>query len=131
MGIDGTNTLCIRGPEEVLKAILVAGGRLKDVPESWRYVAHKYFGPENIRVKVDTAKFLVFQYDFRNDVFTEYLELLLKENPQCWFKNSYDTEMGHHGVWVARMRGGVPDVQTAEWMELSWEEMEHVNDFSE
>lgn len=128
MGIDGENTLTLRGPKEVLDLLEANGCGIANTISP--YMLEFYFGPKNVKILRRTPNQLVIGYPFRNDVFREYLLLLLKTYPQIWMKNEHYDENGGAGVWIANMSEGIPHVQECTWQELSLEEMSYLTDFS-
>jgi hypothetical protein len=58
------------------------------------------------------------------------MEMLLNKYPKCWFKNEYENELGHCGMWIGRYQGGKPEIQKLEWIEPTIEEFVHETDFS-
>lgn len=130
MGIDGRQYLEIRGPKEMLDRIEACGAALSEGDEMTLMIAKRFFGPAAEK-KHREARHLVLSYEFRNQDVYDYLERLLIAYPQCWMRNDYKTEDGTCGLWIARMRGGVPSVQKLAWQELTIEEIVHAEDFSE
>ena len=130
MGIDGRQYLEIRGPKEMLDRIEASGAALSEGDETTLMIAKRFFGPKAEKKHRD-ARHLVLSYEFRNKDVYDYLERLLIAYPQCWIRNDYKSEDGTRGLWIARMRGGVPSVQKLEWQELTIEEIVHAEDFSE
>ena len=128
MGIDGENTLNIRGPKEVLDQLEANCCGIPNTldPDYLEF----YFGPKNAKVLHRAPNYLVIGYPFRNDIFREYLLFLLKTYPQIWLKNEHYDENGGAGVWIAHMVQGMPHVQERTWQELSPEEMSYLTDFS-
>lgn len=133
MGIDGSQTLTIRGPKADLDE-LESSGLLFEVkeghPEWFATVQENFFGTQNIKVLHRSDRMLVVRIEFRNQPMNEYLEVLMNLHPKCWMKNSFDTETGWCGFWIARFVGGKLEIQTHEWEELCWEEMCDCEDFS-
>lgn len=133
MGIDGYQTLTIRGPKEDLDA-LEHSGLLFDIkeghPEWFATVQELYFGPTNVKVRHRSDTMLVVKFDFRNTPMNEYFEVLMDRHPCCWMKNEFSTEIGWCGFWIARFVGDYLEVQKHEWEELNWEELAHCDDFS-
>jgi len=131
MGIDGRQYLEIRGPKAVLDTIENTGAALVEGNENIRIISNRFFGPENVEIRHRSDRYLVLSYEFRNRDVYEYLLQLLMTYPKCWIKNDYKTEDGDCGLWTARMRDGAPVIQELTWVELSVEEILHVEDFSE
>lgn len=133
MGIDGTNTLLIRGPEEVLKR-LEESSLLFEIeeghPEYFQTLQDDYFG-DHLKTVCHEKYFIVFKYAFRNQVPKDYLKVILEKNPQIWMKNEYDTDAGYAGVWIAHYYEGQIAEQEVEWTEPSWEECLQETDFSQ
>jgi len=126
MGIDGRNTLTIRGSEEVINLIESTGLALDED----KVISARFFGKENIKIVARDSKIIVIDYEFRNDTVYDYLKLLLNKYPTCWFKNTYITENGCCGLWIGRFEGGVMNIQELEWLELSYDEKWFATDFS-
>ena len=133
MGVDGTQYVSVRGPTECLDEMEARGLRM-DAPADPQadYVGtHQYiFGPENVKVKRHRPNYMVCQLDFRNTDIYEQMEMLLNKYPKCWFKNEYENELGHCGMWIGRYKGGKPEIQKLEWIEPTIEELVHETDFS-
>ncbi len=132
MGIDGTNTLLIRGPAEVLQ-------RLKESklvfplqdghPEYFQTLQENYFG-QHLTVAHEEKYWIVFKYAFRNQVPKDYLKCILQAYPQIWMKNEYESDAGFCGVWIAHIYQGEISEQEVEWTEPSYEECIYETDFS-
>lgn len=129
MGIDGGQTLEIRGPEAIIKEIEECGAALSEGNEEILYIASRFFG-KAAEVKHRSERCIVFSYEFRNFPINEYLVELLVTYPQCWMKNKFRTEIGHCGMWIGRFRGDEPDIQELSWRELDNDEYFMVEDFS-
>lgn len=129
MGIDGMNSLEIRGSKEDLDALQQSGLVLKSTKEL-EEIANRFFGLNQVHVLTRTNTRLFVSYEFRNYPVYEYLYELLKAYPRCWMKNTFHTETGTYGVWVGRFQGGEPEIQEFSWKELSYEEQAHLTDFS-
>jgi hypothetical protein len=132
MGIDGRQTLTIRGPKSDLDELERTGlvFEIKDeYPEWFSSVQETYFGPTNITVNFRSNTILVVRFDFRNESMNTYFEALMNLHPKCWMKNEFATEIGWCGFWIARFVGDQLEVQTHEWNELCWEEMAGCEDF--
>ena len=129
MGIDGQQTLHIRGHEAVIKQIEACGAALSEGNEEILYIAHRFFG-KAAEITHRSEKYIVFSYEYRNFPITEYLEELLITYPQCWFKNEYRTEEGNCGMWIGRFIGEEPDIQELTWRELNDDEVFMGEDFS-
>ena len=134
MGIDGNQTLTIRGPKAYLD-VLESSGLLFEVKEhhpNWfASVQDDYFGPKNVTMTRCEDTMLEVSFAFRNKPMNEYFEALMNMYPHCWMKNTFDTETGWCGFWIGRFVEGRLEVQTHEWQELSWEEMAEYEHFSE
>jgi hypothetical protein len=128
MGIDGGQTLEIRGPEAIIKQIEECGAALNEGNEEILYIATRFFG-KAANVKHRSERYIVFSYEFRNYPINEYLVELLAAYPQCWMKNEFRTEIGHCGMWIGRFRGEEPDIQELSWRELDNDEYFMVEDF--
>jgi hypothetical protein len=128
MGIDGQNTLTLRGPKHVLDELEANGcGIENDISP---YLLELYFGRKNVEILARKPNYLVIRYAFRNMVFHDYLQQLLYTYPQIWMKNEYVTELGEAGVWIGRMFNQEPQIQQASWQELTPEEQFYQTDFS-
>ena len=133
MGIDGTQYVSIRGPTHCLDELEARGLRMDDPanPEPDYVGTHQYFfGPENVSVVNREPNYLVCKLVFRNQPIYEQMEMLLNKYPKCWFKNEYENELGHCGMWIGRYQSGEPEIQKLEWLELTIEELVHETDFS-
>lgn len=133
MGIDGTNTLTIRGPEDVLKR-LEESSLLFEIeeghPEWFQTLQDNYLG-DHLSTVCQQGNLLVVKYPFRNEVPKEYLKTILEKNPQIWMKNEYDSDAGYCGVYILHYYEGQISEQYVEWTEPSWEELVHCTDFSQ
>jgi hypothetical protein len=130
MGLDGRNTLEVRGPDEMLDEMESKGFLFDTEDEKLKHIGERFFGLQNIYVDNRDGRHLIVSYEFRNVPVYEYLEALLCKYPKCWMKNTYSTDAGDCGLWVARMRLGKPDIQTCSWIELCDEEVMMGFDFS-
>ena len=122
MGIDGRQTLQIRGPEAIIAEIEACGSALQEGNEEILYIAFLFFG-KAANITYRTNQHIIFSYDYRNFPNNTYLEELLVNYPQCWIKNEYTTETGQCGMWIGRFRGEEPDIQEFSWTELMEEEL--------
>jgi hypothetical protein len=129
MGIDGRQTLQIRGPEAIIKEIEECGATLQEGNEEILYIASRFFG-KAAKVTHRSDRYIVFSYEYRNYPIHQYFEELLVKYPQCWIKNQYTTDTGHCGMWIGRFRGEEPDIQELQWTELFIEEEFYGEDFS-
>lgn len=128
MGIDGHNTLQIRGPPADLDKI--------DQTKCWIFdisgtadcsgnVEFMMLHEEYFKVGMferATKNYMIIFYDFRNEPPHEYIEALLKMYPRCWMKNSYRTEDGNCGFMLAHYNEGILAKQEHEWYEMGDEE---------
>ena len=128
MGIDGRQTLYIRGPEVFIQMIQDTSAKLTEGNDEILYIAERFF--ENAKVIHRSEKYLVFSYEFRNVPINHYLQALLEKYPQCWMKNEFSTDSGQCGMWLGRFRHRKPYIQELSWMELSIEEEFQGEDFS-
>jgi hypothetical protein len=129
MGIDGRQTLQIRGPEAIIKEIEECGATLQEGNEEILYIASRFFG-KAAKVTHRSDRYIVFSYEYRNYPIHQYFEELLVKYPQCWIKNQYNTDTGQCGMWIGRFRGEEPDIQELQWTELFIEEEFYCEDFS-
>lgn len=129
MGIDGRQTLQIRGHQTIIKKIEECGAALQEGNEEILYTAERFFG-KAAEVTYRSEKYIVFSYEYRNFPIHEYLEELLVTYPTCWIKNTYRTEEGKCGMWIGRFRGEEPEIQELTWNELNDEEVLMGEDFS-
>ena len=129
MGIDGRQTLQIRGPEAVIQKIQDTCAMLTDGSEDILYISERFFG-KNVKVTHRSERYIVFSYEFRNIPIHNYLQALLEKYPPCWMKNEFSTDSGHCGMWLGRFRSGVREIQELSWMELFIEEEHFGEDFS-
>lgn len=130
MGIDGRNTLEVRGPDEIINDLEEKGFILHTEDTTLKHIADRFFGSQNIYVKHKDDRYIVIGYEFRNKPVYNYLTALLERYPKCWLKNTYTTETGDCGLWIARMSKGKPVIQELEWIELCDEEVMMGEDFS-
>ena len=130
MGLDGRNTLEVRGPEEMLDEMESKGFLFNTEDEKLKHIGERFFGLQNVYVDNRDGRHLVVSYEFRNEPVYSYLEALLQKYPKCWMKNTYCADSGDCGLWVARMSSGKPDIQTCSWIELCDEEVMMGQDFS-
>ena len=132
MGIDGLNTLHIRGPtkslDELETSYLVLNDKTDNI-ETARIVSN-LLGPQNAEMCHRTPNYLVFTYPYRNEPIYSYLIEILSRHPQCWLKNEYQTDEGLCGLWIATMSREVPAIQELKWLEPSIEDRAHCKDFS-
>ncbi len=131
MGLDGRNTLEVRGPQEILDEMESNGLLFDTEDEKLKHIGERFFGPQNVYVDNRDEHHLVVSFEFRNLPVYEYLEALLQKYPKCWMKNTWSADSGDCGLWVARMRLGKPDIQTCSWVELCDEEVMMGVDFSQ
>lgn len=128
MGVDGQQTLELRGPPDVLDNIqnsyMVIEG-----DETISLIARRFFGNQ-CEMKRRNSRYLVVEYEYRNIPIYEYLEALLRKHPQCWIKNQFSTDQGICGVWIGRTVNGQPSIQEQAWTELAYDEIEYGVDFS-
>lgn len=120
MGIDGQQILEIRGPEHILDALQESQLVLNGPTTS--EIANRFFG-QRLEVCNRKPRCLIVSYEFRNEPVYIYLEELLRKYPMCWMKNTYMGDDGSCGLWIGRMVGGKPIIQTAVWQELCAEEL--------
>jgi hypothetical protein len=130
MGVDGRQTLQIRGPDSMLTQMTESQFILESQNERITLIANRFFGSSRYTVKHRSEKYLVIEYEYRNLPIYEYLEELLRAYPSCWMKNEFSTDQGICGVWVARMAKGEVVAQEQAWTELCYEEILHGEDFS-
>jgi hypothetical protein len=130
MGIDGRNTLEVRGPDEIINDLEKKGFVLDTEDTTLNHIAERFFGSQNIYVKHKDDRYIVIGYEFRNKPVYNYLTALLERYPKCWLKNTYTTETGDCGLWIARMSKEKPIIQELEWIELCDEEVMMGEDFS-
>ena len=125
MGIDGSNTLQIRGPPADLDMIEETMCFIDDCGSNAEFMMlhQEYF----MVAKYERAakNYLLVFYEFRNEPPHEYLEELLEKYPRCWMKNSFRTEDGNCGYWIAQYNEGVLAKQEHEWFEMGDEEATH------
>ena len=84
MGIDGTQTIHIRGPEACLDELQDRGLRMDDPenPEPEYVGTHQYFfGPENVEITYRSPNHLACRMVFRNEPIYEQMEMLLNKYP--------------------------------------------------
>jgi len=104
----GINTLTIRGPKEFIKIIHNTGATLPDygkdissaIIETYSYM---YFG-QCIKVLEKTKNCLIISYKSEGMI-VNYLEALLLEYRECFFKNEY-RDGDKVETWMARVIGG-------------------------
>jgi len=130
MGLDGRNTLEVRGPSEMLDEMENRGLLFDTENERLKYIGERFFGTENVYIDNRFDRHLIVSFEFRNLPVYEYLEAFLQKYPKCWMKNTWNTDDGNCGVWIARMRSGKPSIQKFEWIELCDEEVMMGEDFS-
>ena len=128
MGVDGDQTLQIRGPEDMLQE-MEASGFVIDGDDEIKHIATRFFGNQ-VTIKHRSPRFIVIRYEYRNIPVYQYLEALLKAYPKCWMKNEFSTDQGLCGVWIARMVHGKVSIQDHSWAEVHYEEIIHCEDFS-
>jgi hypothetical protein len=132
MGIDGRNTLFVRGRKEILDQLETSGCILETSDTDLRAIAENFFGPNHIKVVHRAPTYLVIDYYYRNEPVYQYLTALLAANPTCWFKNTYITDDGSCGLWIGRwsQRDDTASIQEIDWNELCEEEIMFETDFS-
>jgi len=128
MGVDGWNTLHIRGPESDLTELETTGLAISNYSDV--AMCEIFFGKANVTIQYKTNNYMTVAYNSRNGMFYDYLQKLLEAHPKCWLKNDYRDEDGNGGVWIARYVNGKISVQEHNWSELSIEEIVHCQDFS-
>ena len=128
MGIDGRQTLQIRGPESVIQKIQDTSAMLTEGSDEILYIAESFF--KNATITHRSTKYIVFSYEFRNVTINHYLQALLEKYPHCWMKNEFYTDSGDCGMWLGRFRDSKPYIQELSWKELFIEEEFHGTDFS-
>jgi hypothetical protein len=130
MGIDGRQYIAIRGSKTILDILEQCALKLDDLDEKCTVIAERFFGQHNIDLKLRDPNYMVLSTEFRNKPIYIYMEMLLKRYPTLWIKNDYSAEDGSHGFWIGRYRNGEVYIQTAEWDELTDEEILMATDFS-
>ena len=126
MGIDGTNTLHVRGPPPALNTIIDTKAciNVPHEPEYYERLRTEYFALASYnRI---SPNYMTLTYTYRNRPPIDYLTDLLRIYPMCWMKNEFSTDSGICGVWIARMRNGAIEEQECRWEELFWEENEFI-----
>lgn len=127
MGVDGTNTLLIRGPSNDLDDLESSYLVLKNADSLCKHgqsIVQNLLGEFNVQIMYRTPNCLKVCYPYRNDTIYEYLKQLLKVHPKCWMKNEFINEYGNCGIWIASMVKNEPVIQEIEWSELSVEDCE-------
>ena len=130
MGIDGRQYLEIRGPKEKIDELENLEFKIKGINKECDILADRFFGKENIEIKLRDPKYIVISFEYRNDNINQYFVALLNKYPMCWIKNDYSTENGYCGIWIGRFIKGKPYIQEIEWEELTLEEQCMGEDFS-
>jgi len=130
MGIDGRQSVSIRGPEEILEELENNYLILQDTTEECKLIADHFFGKEHIEVRHRSERYLVCTFHYRNRPIFQYFKEMLTKYPMCWIKNEYSTEDGDCGIWIGRYQNGELEIQEVEWQELTMEEVSFVSDFS-
>lgn len=130
MGVDGEQTLQIRGPDLMLDAMETNGLLFDTEDQELLYIGKRFFGKDQIKIKHRSPKYLVVSYEYRNLPVYQYLSELLLTYPKCWMKNEFHTDQGICGVWIARMTNGQINAQEQAWTELCYEEILMGEDFS-
>jgi hypothetical protein len=130
MGVDGRQYIAIRGAKEILDILEQCALRLDNLNDKCALIAERFFGSDNIDLKLRDPNYMVLSTEFRNKPIYEYMEMLLKRYPALWIKNDYSAEDGSHGFWIGRYRNGEVYIQTADWEELTHEEIMMATDFS-
>lgn len=130
MGVDGEQTLQIRGPDSMLDAMETNGLLFDTDDQELLYIGKRFFGKDQIKIKHRSPKYLVVAYEYRNLPVYQYLSALLLTYPKCWMKNEFHSDQGICGVWIARMTNGEINAQEQAWNELCYEEILMGEDFS-
>jgi hypothetical protein len=131
MGLDGIQYLEIRGPKTVLDTIQESGLFLETDSNELHFIAYNYFGKEHVSICHRTDTYIVISYKFRNKPFLNYLRQALQTYPLCWMKNEYIADDGSCGLWIGRFSNRILKEQILEWTELSLEELEYREDYSD
>jgi hypothetical protein len=127
MGVDGTNTLTIRGPSadlDILESSYLVLPNADSVCKHGQSIVRNLLGGLNVEIIYRKPYCLKLCYPYRNETIYEYLKQLLKAHPKCWMKNEFITEYGNCGIWIASMVKNEPAIQEIEWSELSIEDCE-------
>jgi hypothetical protein len=132
MGMDGRQSLEIRGPKESLDELENSAIVIASASADYEYIAKRFFGKENIRMGIRTHNHLSISYEFRNYPVYEYLLEILRAHPKCWLKNEYYTDEGPCGIWIAYMNceTNVPIIEQLDWEEPCIEAKCFGEDFS-
>lgn len=130
MGVDGDQTLQIRGPDIMLDSMEETGLLFDTEDPELLHIGKRFFGKDQIKIKHRSPKYLVVSYEYRNLPVYQYLSALLQRYPKCWMKNEFFTDQGICGVWIARMTKGQINEQEQAWTELCYEEILMGEDFS-
>lgn len=122
MGNDGQNVLEVRGkPEDLVEIhnLLSLYASCEETAEPTCKILFK-----NAVYKFNKPNQLIGIYDFRNEPCYDFLTELLHKYPKCWMKNTFDSEEGLCGVWIAQIKNGELETQSHTWTELCIEECE-------
>lgn len=119
MGNDGQNMLEVRGkPEDLVE--------IRDILASYASCEHETDNAEptykilfrDAICRFKKSNHLIVIYEFRNEPCYEFLTELLHKYPKCWMKNTFDSEEGLCGVWIAQIKNGELEIQSHTWTEL-------------
>jgi hypothetical protein len=125
MGNDGQNVLEVRGKPEDLVEIhnfIVYVSKQANDPDV-TYPTCKILFADAV-CKFRKPNHLIVIYEFRNEPCYDFLRELLHNYPKCWMKNTFDSEEGLCGVWIAQIKNGEMETQSHTWTELCIEECE-------
>jgi hypothetical protein len=125
--MNGHNRITVRGSKADLDEMQEAGLYFETIAND---MDRRFFGPENIKSKHSSPYALTISYKYAGTQIYPYLEKLLRKYPTCWFKNTYSNEHGITGIWIGRFNGDTINIQTHEWLELSYDEICFTTDFS-
>uniref|UniRef100_A0A6C0HEU4 YubB ferredoxin-like domain-containing protein n=1 Tax=viral metagenome TaxID=1070528 RepID=A0A6C0HEU4_9ZZZZ len=130
MGVDGSQSIFIRGPKEVLDNLEKNFLAFDNDDKECKQIIHYFFGPKQLTIEHRDDNYLICNTHFRNETIYQYFDKLLEKYPMCWIKNRYSNELGYCGMWIGRYQDGKKFIQELEWEELNYDEIAHLKDFS-
>jgi len=130
MGVDGSQSIRIQGPAEIIDELAKNFLVVETDDKECNSIIHYFLGEKQLKIVDRGGNYLHCSTHFRNVNIYHYFDKLLEKYPMCWIKVSYSTENGMCGMWIGRYRNGEKFIQEHEWEELDWQEESQGTDFS-
>ena len=130
MGVDGSQSIRIHGPPEVIDELAKKFLVMETDDKECNDIIHYFLGEKQLKILDRGENYIYCSTHFRNVDIYHYFDKLLEKYPMCWIKVSYSTEIGTCGMWIGRYRQGKKFIQEHEWEELDWQEEAHGTDYS-